>query len=116
TSRHGTWPVRGEGVRATLASLRGTAIGAVIGVLPGGGPLLASFASYAVEKKCSRVEPVVGSGAVEGVAGPESANNAAAQTSFIPLLSLGVPSNAVMALMVGAMTIQGIVPGPEVME
>ena len=114
TSPHGAWPARGEGLRATLASLRGTAIGAVIGVLPGGGPLLASFAAYAVEKKCSRGEPAVGSGAVEGVAGPESANNAAAQTSFIPLLSLGVPSNAVMALLLGGLVVHGIQPGPEV--
>jgi putative tricarboxylic transport membrane protein len=95
--------------------LRGTGLGSILGVLPGGGPTLAAFSSYTLEKKLSKTPERFGKGAIEGVAAPEAANNAAAQTSFIPLLTLGIPSNAVMALMVGAMTIQGIVPGPEVM-
>ncbi|KPL55131.1 tripartite tricarboxylate transporter permease [Prosthecomicrobium hirschii] len=95
--------------------LRGTAIGAVLGILPGNGAVLGPFASYAVEKKIARDPSRFGRGAIEGVAGPESANNAGAQTSFIPLLTLGIPPNAVMALMVGAMTIKGIIPGPQVM-
>lgn len=93
---------------------RGTVIGTILGVLPGSGALLASFASYAIEKKLARNPSRFGKGAIEGVAGPESANNAGAQTSFIPMLTLGLPANAVMALMVGAMTIQGIAPGPSV--
>jgi putative tricarboxylic transport membrane protein len=96
-------------------TLRGTSFGALLGVLPGGGPTLGAFSAYTLEKKLSKTPERFGQGAIEGVAAPESANNAAAQTSFIPLLTLGIPSNAVMALMVGAMTIQGIVPGPEVM-
>ena len=83
-------------------------------MLPGGGALLASFASYTIEKKLSEHPEEFGKGAIEGVAGPESANNAGAQTSFIPMLTLGIPANAVMALMVGAMMIQGIAPGPNV--
>ncbi|WP_134724385.1 tripartite tricarboxylate transporter permease [Paracoccus luteus] len=94
--------------------LRGTGIGSVLGILPGGGAILASFASYTVEKKLSRHPEEFGKGALAGVAGPESANNAGAQTSFIPLLTLGIPANPVMALMIGAMIIQGIVPGPNV--
>jgi putative tricarboxylic transport membrane protein len=94
--------------------LRGTAIGSLLGILPGGGALLSSFASYAVEKKLSATPQRFGHGAIEGVAGPESANNAGAQTSFIPMLTLGIPSNAIMALMIGALIIQGIVPGPSV--
>ncbi|WP_201841878.1 tripartite tricarboxylate transporter permease [Microvirga zambiensis] len=94
---------------------RGTAIGSVLGILPGGGALLSSFASYAVEKKLSQDPRQFGRGAIEGVAGPESANNAGAQTSFIPMLTLGLPSNVTMALMIGAMIIQGIQPGPSVM-
>jgi TctA family transporter len=102
-------------LKASAAPIaRGTAIGTVLGVLPGGGALLASFASYAVEKKLAKDPSRFGKGAIEGVAGPESANNAGAQTSFIPMLTLGLPANAVMALMVGAMTIQGIAPGPSV--
>src|SRR6185312_1765870 len=85
-------------------------------VLPGGGAVLASFASYSVEKKVSATPEKFGSGMIEGVAGPESANNAAAQTSFIPMLTLGIPSNAVMAMMIGGMMIHGIIPGPQVME
>jgi putative tricarboxylic transport membrane protein len=97
------------------AILRGTTIGSAVGILPGGGAVIASFAAYTLEKKVSNDPKRFGHGAIEGVAAPESANNAAAQTSFIPLLTLGIPPNAVMALMVGAMTIHGIVPGPQVM-
>ncbi|NUB45247.1 tripartite tricarboxylate transporter permease [Fertoebacter nigrum] len=104
-----------EDFRAMIAPvLRGTAIGSALGILPGGGAILASFASYTVEKKMSKHPEEFGHGAIAGVAGPESANNAGAQTSFIPLLTLGIPANPVMALMVGAMIIQGIVPGPNV--
>jgi len=98
------------------AVLRGTALGSILGILPGGGALLSSFASYTLEKKITKNPRVpFGQGAIQGVAGPESANNAGAQTSFIPMLTLGIPPNAVMALMVGAMTIKGIQPGPQVM-
>jgi TctA family transporter len=99
------------------AVLRGTALGSALGILPGGGALLAAFAAYALEKKI-KLKPgeiAFGKGNIRGVAGPESANNAGAQTSFIPLLTLGIPPNAVMALMVGAMTIHNIQPGPQVM-
>ncbi|AYF03028.1 tripartite tricarboxylate transporter permease [Paracoccus yeei] len=96
--------------------LRGTGVGSVLGILPGGGAILASFASYTVEKKLSKHPEEFGKGALAGVAGPESANNAGAQTSFIPLLTLGIPANPVMALMIGAMIIQGIVPGPNVVS
>src|SRR5438105_11433306 len=108
-------PNREEIRRSIPAVIRGTTIGSLLGILPGGGALLASFAAYGLEKKVSRRPKEFGKGAVEGVAGPESANNAAAQTSFIPLLTLGIPPNAVMALMVGAMTIHNIQPGPQVM-
>jgi putative tricarboxylic transport membrane protein len=94
--------------------LRGTALGSALGILPGLGHILAAFASYSVEKRVSKHPETFGRGAIEGVAGPESANNAAAQTSFIPLLTLGLPGNPVMALMVGAFIIQGITPGPNV--
>jgi TctA family transporter len=97
------------------AIARGTGIGSVLGILPGGGALLSSFASYTMEKKLAKDPSRFGKGAIQGVAGPESANNAGAQTSFIPLLTLGIPPNAVMALMVGAMTIHSIQPGPQVM-
>jgi len=109
------WPTREEIRRAWPAVVRGTALGSLLGVLPGGGPTLGAFSAYTLEKKLSRHPEEFGKGAVEGVASPEAANNAAAQTSFIPMLTLGIPSNAVMALMVGAMIIQGIQPGPEVM-
>ena len=112
----GLWPTRQDFMEAWPSVLRGTALGSVLGVLPGGGALLASFASYTLEKKVVRNPRVpFGKGAIQGVAGPESANNAGAQTSFIPMLTLGIPPNAVMALMVGAMTIKGIQPGPQVM-
>jgi TctA family transporter len=97
------------------AITRGTLLGSALGILPGGGGLLASFAAYALEKKLSWNSANFGKGAIQGVAAPESANNAGAQTSFIPLLTLGIPSNPVMALMIGAMMIQGIAPGPQVM-
>jgi putative tricarboxylic transport membrane protein len=103
--------------RMTPAVLRGTAIGSALGILPGGGALLAAFAAYTMEKK-TRLKPgevPFGQGNIRGVAAPESANNAGSQTSFIPLLTLGIPPNAVMALMVGAMTIHNIQPGPQVM-
>ena len=108
-------PTLAEFKLAWPAVLRGTAIGSILGVLPGGGALLASFAAYAFEKKIAKDPSRFGQGAVEGVAAPESANNAGAQTSFIPLLTLGIPSNPVMAIMVGAMMIHGIQPGPQVM-
>jgi len=109
-------PNRKEFMDAWPAVLRGTALGSVLGVLPGGGALLAAFAAYTVEKKVTRnPDPPFGQGNIRGVAAPESANNAGAQTSFIPMLTLGIPPNAVMALMVGAMTIHNIQPGPQVM-
>jgi putative tricarboxylic transport membrane protein len=101
--------------QAFPAAARGAGLGAILGVLPGNGAVLAPYASYALEKKIARDPSRFGRGAIEGVAGPESANNAGAQTSFVPLLTLGIPPNAVMAMMVGAMTIHGIVPGPTVM-
>ena len=101
--------------RAWPAVQRGTGIGALLGILPGSGAILASFSAYMIEKKLTATPERFGHGAIEGVAAPEAANNAAAQTSFIPLLTLGIPSNAVIALMAGAMTIQGIQPGPQVM-
>ena len=114
----GLWPTRQDFKDAFPAVLRGTALGSILGVLPGGGALLASFAAYTLEKKTKgRADEVpFGQGNIRGVAGPESANNAGAQTSFIPMLTLGIPPNAVMALMVGAMTIKGIQPGPQVMS
>src|SRR6476469_5854356 len=111
----GLWPTRRDFRDAYPAVLRGTALGSILGVLPGGGALLSSFASYTVEKKLAKDPSRFGKCAIQGVAGPESANNAGAQTSFIPMLTLGIPPNAVMALMVGAMTIHGIVPGPQIM-
>jgi len=109
------WPTREDFRLAWPAVLRGTGLGSLLGVLPGGGATLSSFAAYVLEKKVARDPSRFGRGAVEGVAGPESANNAGAQTSFIPMLTLGIPGNAVMALMIGAMTIHGIQPGPQVM-
>ena len=111
----GLWITKAQFKQAWPAVLRGTGLGSVLGLLPGGGAMLASFASYAVEKKIAKDPSRFGNGAIEGVAGPESANNAGAQSSFIPLLTLGIPENAVMALMVGAMTIHSIQPGPQVM-
>ncbi len=94
---------------------RGTALGSILGILPGGGALLASFAAYMFEKKIAKPPRNFGNGDIRGVAAPESANNAGAQTSFIPMLTLGIPSNPTMALMIGALMIQGIAPGPQVM-
>ena len=110
------WPTREDFRLAWPAVLRGTGLGSILGVLPGGGATLSSFAAYVLEKKAARDPSRFGRGAVEGVAGPESANNAGAQTSFIPMLTLGIPGNAVMALMIGALTIHGIQPGPQIMS
>ncbi|MDB5545972.1 MAG: hypothetical protein JWO64_3121 [Hyphomicrobiales bacterium] len=109
------WPSKEDFRASYFPILRGTFIGAILGILPGNGAVLGPFASYTVEKKLAKDPKRFGRGAIEGVAGPESANNAGAQTAFIPLLTLGIPPNAVMALMVGAMTIHGIIPGPQVM-
>jgi putative tricarboxylic transport membrane protein len=115
-SKIGRWWPRVADVKASWAAvLRGTTLGSVLGILPGGGSTLSAFAAYALEKKIARDPSIFGKGAVAGVAGPESANNAGAQMSFIPMLTLGIPGNAVMALMVGALTIHGIQPGPQVM-
>jgi putative tricarboxylic transport membrane protein len=108
-------PTKQDMKEAVPAIARGTVLGSVLGILPGGGAVLAAFGAYTLEKKLSKTPEKFGKGAIAGVAGPESANNAAAQTSFIPLLTLGIPPNAVMAIMVGAMTIHGIVPGPQIM-
>jgi TctA family transporter len=113
----GLMPTKEDFKRMVPAVLRGTALGSALGILPGGGALLAAFAAYTIEKK-TKLQPgevPFGKGNIRGVAAPESANNAGAQTSFIPLLTLGIPPNAVMALMVGAMTIHNIQPGPQVM-
>jgi TctA family transporter len=109
-------PSREDIKRAWPAVMRGSALGSFLGILPGGGALLASFGAYTVEKKVSNHPEQFGKGAIEGVASPEAANNAGAQTSFIPMLTLGIPGNAVMALMIGALMIQGIAPGPQVMN
>jgi TctA family transporter len=101
--------------RAAWPTIRGTTLGSMLGILPGGGPVLGAFSAYTLEKKMSKTPELFGTGMLEGVAAPESANNAAAQTSFIPLLTLGIPSNPVMALMIGAMIIHGIQPGPQIM-
>ncbi|HVJ74263.1 MAG TPA: tripartite tricarboxylate transporter permease [Casimicrobiaceae bacterium] len=111
----GLWLKWSEFKEALPAILRGMGIGSVLGILPGGGAMLSAFAAYTLEKKIAKDPSRFGKGAIQGVAGPESANNAGAQTSFIPLLTLGIPPNAVMALMVGAMTIHSIQPGPQVM-
>ncbi|HEX4918544.1 MAG TPA: tripartite tricarboxylate transporter permease [Limnobacter sp.] len=111
----GLLPTKEDFKRMAGPIIRGTGLGSLLGILPGGGAMLAAFAAYSIEKKISKTPEQFGKGAIEGVAGPESANNAGAQTSFIPLLTLGIPSNPVMALMIGAMIIQGITPGPAVM-
>ncbi|MDD3785109.1 MAG: tripartite tricarboxylate transporter permease [Porticoccaceae bacterium] len=113
----GLMPTAQDFKRMLPAIMRGTALGSSLGILPGGGALLSSFAAYTIEKK-TKLRPgevPFGQGNIRGVAAPESANNAGSQTSFIPLLTLGIPPNAVMALMVGAMTIHNIQPGPQVM-
>ena len=109
-------PTKEDWKRMVAPILRGTAIGSAVGILPGSGSILGAFAAYSIEKKISKNRAEFGKGAIEGVAAPEAANNAGAQTSFIPMLTLGIPSNPVMALMIGAMIIQGIQPGPSVMK
>jgi putative tricarboxylic transport membrane protein len=111
----GLMPTRKDIADSAWPAVRGTAIGSVFGVLPGTGPALSSFVTYMVEKKIAKDPSRFGKGAIEGVAAPEAANNAAAQTNFIPMLTLGIPSSAIMALMMGAMIVQGITPGPQVM-
>jgi len=109
------FPTREDWKRMAAPILRGTGIGVLLGVLPGAGVLLASFSAYALEKKVSRHSAEFGKGAIEGVAAPEAANNAAAQTCFIPMLTLGLPGTATMALMIGALVVQGVQPGPEIL-
>ncbi|HET9024493.1 MAG TPA: tripartite tricarboxylate transporter permease [Burkholderiaceae bacterium] len=116
TSIKGLMPSREDFRRMVAPVLRGTALGSFLGILPGGGAMLSSFAAYSLEKTVSRHSAEFGKGAIEGVAAPESANNAGAQASFIPMLTLGIPSNPVMALMIGALILHGIQPGPSVME
>jgi putative tricarboxylic transport membrane protein len=109
------WPSLADLKHCVGAILRGTSLGAILGVLPGGGALLASFAAYTLEKNVARPPRDFGRGDIRGVAAPESANNAGAQTSFIPMLTLGIPGNPTMAMMIGALMIHGIAPGPRVM-
>jgi TctA family transporter len=109
------WPTLKDLRHCTPAILRGTFLGSLLGVLPGGGALLASFAAYTLEKKVAKPPREFGQGDIRGVASPESANNAGAQTSFVPMLTLGIPSNPTMAMMIGALMIHGIAPGPRVM-
>ncbi|MBP8277363.1 MAG: tripartite tricarboxylate transporter permease [Propionivibrio sp.] len=111
----GLMPTAQDFREAAPAALRGTFLGCILGVLPGAGPILASFSSYTLEKKLAKNPGEFGKGAIQGVAAPEAANNAGAQTAFIPMLTLGIPTSAVMALMIGAMTLMGIQPGPQVM-
>ncbi len=108
-------PTRQELKSIVAPILRGTSLGSALGILPGGGAILGSFAAYSLERRIAKEPQRFGQGAIEGVAAPESANNAGAQTSFIPMLTLGIPSNPVMALMIGALLINGIVPGPNLM-
>ena len=105
-------PNLGDWSRSIFPILRGSVLGFLLGILPGGGAIISSFASYAVEKKCSRTPEKFGTGVIEGVAAPEAANNAATGGAFIPLFTLGIPANAVMALLLGALIIQGVRPGP----
>ncbi len=116
TARIGSLLPSWDDMKYSLPAIaRGTVIGSVLGILPGGGALLSSFAAYAIEKNITKDREKFGEGNIRGVAAPEAANNAGAQTSFIPMLTLGIPSNVIMAMMVGAMMIQGIAPGPQVM-
>jgi putative tricarboxylic transport membrane protein len=110
------WLSREDVRRAVPAVARGTAIGSLLGTIPGGGILLSTFAAYSMEKKISKAPEAFGKGAIEGVAAPESANNAASQISFIPMLTLGIPPTASLAMMMWAMTVHGIQPGPQVMS
>lgn len=114
-SVNGLMPTREDWRRMVAPTLRGTTLGSLLGILPGGGAALASFGAYALEKRVSKHADELGTGAIEGIAAPEAANNAGAQMSFIPMLTLGFPANPVMALMIGAMIMQGIQPGPGVM-
>ncbi|HYC46529.1 MAG TPA: tripartite tricarboxylate transporter permease [Burkholderiales bacterium] len=109
------YPTKEDMKRSVMPIVRGTAIGSFFGALPGAGPTISAFSAYALEKKMTKRPDMFGKGMIEGVAGPESANNAAAQCAFIPTLALGIPGSATMALMLGALTIQGIAPGPQVM-
>lgn len=110
------YPNKEELQQSTASALRGTLIGSFLGLLPGGGAIISSFVSYIIEKKWSKTPQRFGQGAIEGVAGPEAANNASAQTSFIPMLSIGIPTTPVMALMVATLMIYNIVPGPQVID
>jgi putative tricarboxylic transport membrane protein len=110
----GLMPKLADIITCLPAMIRGTIVGTVFGILPGGGPTIASFSAYTLEKKVSAHPERFGRGAIEGVAAPESANNAAAQACFIPMLSLGIPPNALMALMIGALMVHGIQPGPNI--
>ena len=112
----GLWPSPKDLLAIIKPALRGTILGASLGILPGGGPVLSSFSAYSLEKKIAKDPSRFGHGAIEGVAGPEAANNAAAQTAFIPLLTLGLPSRPVMALMIGALMMQGFHPGPQLIS
>ena len=115
TKIKGLFPTLDDWMKVKWSILRGTIVGFFLGILPGGGAIIASFAAYAVEKRVSKHPERFGKGAIEGVAAPESANNAAAQTSFIPLLTLGLPSNVMMAVLLGAMMMHGLKPGPLLM-
>lgn len=116
TSTVGPLRLTREEWRASIQPvLRGTVLGSFLGILPGGGAMLASFCAYSLEKKLAAVPARFGKGAIEGVAAPEAANNAGAQTSFVPLLTLGIPSNALMAMVIGALLVQGITPGPQML-
>jgi putative tricarboxylic transport membrane protein len=108
------FPRREDLLACTGPFIRGSVVGSILGILPGGGAALSSFLSYSLEKRLAKDPGRFGKGAIEGVAGPESANNAGAQTSFIPMLTLGIPTNPIMALMIGVMIVQGIIPGPNV--
>ncbi|MBA4392147.1 MAG: transporter, partial [Desulfobacca sp.] len=112
TKVKGLFPTFQDWMQAKGAILRGTVIGFFLGILPGGGAVLSSFVAYAIEKKCSKTPEKFGTGMIEGVASPEAANNSAAQAAFIPLLTLGLPSNVVMAVLLGALIIHGVTPGP----
>jgi putative tricarboxylic transport membrane protein len=112
----GLWLNWSDFKRIVPPILRGTGIGSALGVLPGGGAAIAAFVSYSTEKSLSKTKDAFGKGAIEGVAGPEAANNAAAQTSFIPMLTLGIPANPVMALLIAVLIIQGITPGPQILN
>ena len=112
TKVKGLLPTLEDWAGSIWAILRGTVLGFFLGILPGGGAVIASFVSYAVEKRVAKHPERFGKGAIEGVAAPEAANNAAAQGAFIPLLTLGIPSNVVMALLLGALIVHGVTPGP----